>query len=98
MADRVTDDLFQVRAAAIQKKDRDLLLSTQVSEVPFAATEGYLTLDGITVEVLHVHDVSDLERIALVKEVYQRSGGERTAFLLYRLINTVAGWRIFRVQ
>jgi hypothetical protein len=98
MADRETEELFQVRTAAIQKKDRDLLLSTQVSEVPFAASEGYLALSDIAVEVLHVHDVSDLERIALVKEVYQRSGGERTAFVLYHLTNTVKGWRIFRVQ
>lgn len=98
MADRDTEELFQVRAAAVQKKDRSLLLSTQVAEVPFAASEGYLALDDIAVEVLHVHDVSDLERIALVKETYHRSAGERTAFLLYHLTATVQGWRIFRVQ
>ena len=98
MADQDTEALFRTRAAAVQKKDRGLLLSTQVAEVPCAASEGFLTLDDITVEVLHVHDVSDLERIVLAKETYHRSGGERTAFLLYHLTNTVRGWRIFRVQ
>jgi hypothetical protein len=99
MTDRETDDLFRVRADAVRGKDRELLLSTQVAEIPFAASDGYLALSDIGVDVLHTHDVSDLERIALVKETYHRSGGdERTAFVLYHLTNTVKGWRVFRVQ
>jgi hypothetical protein len=94
-----TEGLFRTRAEAIRKKDRALLVSTQISELPFAATDGYLALSGIDVDVLHEHDVSDLEKVVLVKETYQRSdGNERTAFVLYHLTNTVKGWRVFRVQ
>ena len=98
MIDRETDGLFRTRTEAIRNKDRELLVSTQVSELPFAASEGYMALDGIDVDVLHAHDASDLERVVLVKETYQRPTGERTAFLLYHITNTVKGWRVFRVQ
>ena len=99
MADKDTESLFQVRAEAIRKKDRDQLLSTQVSEVPLAASDGYMSLSDIEVEVLHAHDASELERVVFVKETYKRpDASDRTAFLLYHVTNTVKGWRVFRVR
>lgn len=99
MSDTEMVSLFQRRVDAIREKDRESLLATQVSEIPFAASEGYLTLSDIDVEVLYAHDASDLEKVVLVKEDYQRSDGTaRSAFVLYHVINTVKGWRVFRVQ
>lgn len=99
MADQETEDLFRTRADAVGKKDRALLVSTQVAEIPLGASSGYLQLSGIDVEVLYAHDVSDLERIVLVRETYQQADrGERTAFLLYHLTHTVQGWKVFRVR
>lgn len=99
MTDTEMGILFQTRVDAIRKKDRELLLSTQVTEIPFAASEGYMSLSDIDIDVLYTYDVSDLERVVFVRENYKRStGSDRAAFLLYYFTNTVKGWRVFRVQ
>ncbi len=99
MTDSDVQQLFRTRADAVRNRDVDLFLSTQISELEFASTDGYLALSNIEPDVLYVHEESDIERVVLVKETYKRPDkGDRAAFLLYFLTNTTNGWRIYRVR
>jgi hypothetical protein len=91
--------LFEARDEAVRKDDRQLFLSAQISEIELGSSEGYLSLEDLTTEVVHIHDESELEKVVLVKETYKGPGkSPRSSFLLYFLINTVQGWRIYRVR
>ena len=92
--------LFRTRDEAVRTQDRPLFLSTQISEIELNSSEGYLSLEDITTEVLHIHDESEIEKVVLVKETYHRQPDDnpRSSFLVYFLTNTVAGWRIYRVR
>lgn len=93
------EDLFQARAEAISTKDERRFLSTQVSEIEFAASSSYLSLDRMTAEVLCIHDESPLEKVVFVKETYWPTDkSSRSSFLIYFLTNTVDGWRIYKVR
>ncbi len=91
--------LFEARDEAVRKDDRPLFLSAQVSEIELGSSEGYLSLEELTTEVVHIHDESEIEKVVLVKETYRESGkSPRSSFLLYFLTYTVQGWRIYRVR
>ncbi|HTF47552.1 MAG TPA: hypothetical protein VK735_08910 [Pseudonocardia sp.] len=91
--------LFDARAAAVYANDRPSFLSTQVSEIDLGSSDGYLSLRDLTIELLHTHDESDIEKVVLVKETYTRDElPPRSSFLLYYLIRTVVGWRIYRIR
>jgi hypothetical protein len=94
------EHLFRTREEAVRKQDRPLFLSTQVSsEIVFGSSEGYLSLEDITTEVIYIYDESELEKVVLVKETYkQPDKNPRSSFLVYFLTNTVQGWRIYRVR
>jgi hypothetical protein len=91
--------LFETRDEAVRKEDRSLFLSTQISELELGSSDGYLSLEDVTTEVLYVHDESELEKVVLVKETYKHPGkSPRPSFLLYLLTHTVQGWRIYAVR
>jgi hypothetical protein len=94
--------LFSTRDEAVRKQDRSLFLSTQVSEIEFGVSKGYLSLEDMTTEVIYIHDESELENVVLVKETYKQPDetdeNPRSSFLVYFLTNTVKGWRIYRVR
>lgn len=85
--------LFQQRDNAVVKKDRKLFASTQIQEIVNASIDGYLSSSNLVTEVFYVADDSDLKKVAFVKESY----GTHSAFLLYHLINTAQGWKIYDV-
>jgi hypothetical protein len=94
------EHLFRTREEAVRKQDRPLFLSTQVSsEIVFGSSDGYLSLEDITTEVINIYDESELEKVVFVKETYkQPDTNPRSSFLVYFLTNTVQGWRIYRVR
>ena len=93
------ETLFETRDEAVRKRDRPLFLSTQVSEVELGSSEGYLSLEDITTDVLCIHDESELEKVVLVRETYKHAGNSpRSSFLVYFLTCTIKGWRIYRVR
>jgi hypothetical protein len=97
--DSDVEALFRTRAEAVKKQDRSLFLSTQVSEIDLGSSEGYLSLEEMTTDVLYVHAESELERIVLVKETYKRPNkDEHSSFLMYFLTQTIKGWRVYRVR
>jgi len=99
MTDSDVQELFRTRAQAVRRRDIDLFLSTQIGELEFASSDGYLSLSDMQLDILYVHEESDIERVALVKETYTRpERGDRSSFLLYFLTNTTQGWRIYRVR
>lgn len=99
MTDSDVQELFRARAQAVRDQDIDLFLSTQISELEFASSDGYLALRDLQLDILYVHEESDIERVVLVKETYARpQKGDRSSILLYFLTRTTRGWRIYRVR
>lgn len=91
--------LFQIRDKAVNKQDRNLFLSTQIAENEGGASDGYLAIDKMKTEVLHVHNEGEIEKIILAKETYSPKGKDPYhAFPLYFLTNTIKGWKIYKVR
>jgi hypothetical protein len=91
--------LFETRDEAVRKQDRPLFLSTQISEIEFGSSEGYLSFEDMTTDVLYIHDESELEKVVLARETYKHAGtNPRSSFLIYFLTSTIKGWRIYRVR
>ncbi|MCI2421571.1 hypothetical protein MOQ72_29475 [Saccharopolyspora sp. K220] len=95
-------ELFRVRDEAVRKRDPEQFLSTQLVDVPFAASESYLSIDDMTTEVLHAQEESDGATAVFVRETYVSSKKEqkspRSAFLIYFLVNTGGKWKVYRVR
>jgi hypothetical protein len=93
-------DLFRARDKAVAAKDATLLLSTQVDEIPQAGSAGYLALKRLTTRVVAtVPEASSPTKVVFVKETYRDdTGATRSAYLLYHLVDTPTGWRIYRVS
>lgn len=99
MVDKTITALFKTRDTAIQKQDRELFVSTQVDEIERGSSEGYLGVEHLTSEVLYVHDVNELEKVAFVKETYAPSHNiTYRSYVTYFLVNTVKGWKIYKVK
>lgn len=91
--------LFSIRDRAVRTQNRDLFLSSQVGEIEYGASEEYLTADRMETEVLAMHQVSEIEVVVFVKEMYVREDADPyTAFPVYFLVNTVAGWKIYKAH
>lgn len=91
--------LFSARDEAVQKQDAALFLSTQLSDIGFASSEGYISTKEMTTEVLNVYKASEESAVAFVRETYRPPGKrERSAFLIYFLIATRSGWKIYRTR
>src|SRR3982751_3062330 len=98
MIDEQIFTLFKTRDQAIKKQNRELFLSTQVDEIERGSSEGYLGVEKLVTEVLSVHGENELEKIAFVKETYKPSKNiPYTSYLIYYLVNTVKGWKIYKV-
>jgi hypothetical protein len=99
MISKTIQQLFKSRDIAIQNQDRELFLSTQVDEIERGSSEGYLGVENLTTEVLSVHGENDLEKVVFVKETYKPSKNiPYASYLIYYLVNTVNGWRIYKVK
>jgi hypothetical protein len=90
--------LFHTRDEAVSKKDRTLFLSTQVEEISNASSAGYLAQDKLSTVVLATVNTGELTQVAFVKETYFTAGEKsHDCFLIYFLVNTLGGWKIYRV-
>jgi len=91
--------LFSTRDKAVAKKDRKLFLSTQIAEIEYGYSEGYLNMKNMTSDVLYVYKENELEKIVFVNETYiPKDRDLYKGFLLYFLVNTVKGWKIYKVK
>jgi len=91
--------LFKTRDEAVLKQDKDLFLSTQLAEVDYASGEGYLAIDRLKSEVLYIHSENDLEKAVFVKEIYSpKRKKPYSSFVVYFLVNTKAGLRIYKIR
>jgi|SRR3972149_8694965 len=85
--------LFQTRDQAVAKKNKQLFASTQIQDIPYASISGYISCSSLETNVLNVVDDTDFKKVVFVKENY----GTHWAFLLYYLVNTVNGWKIYDI-
>jgi hypothetical protein len=85
--------LFQTRDTAVAKKNYQQLAATQLHDIPNASVNGYIYAGQLKTDVLHVVEDTELKKVVFVKENY----GTHSAFLLYFLVNTVDGWKIYNI-
>ncbi len=82
--------LFKTRDAAILKKDKKLLLSTQIKEIDGSSSQGYLDTERMETTILHLHQdqFEDNVWIVFVREEYFQSGKlSHHDYLLYTVVN-----------
>ncbi len=99
MIQKSIQKLFTDRDKAVKTKDKKLFLSTQVGEVQGSSFDGYISVDGLTTEVITEHDDKELEnKVIFVKETYFPAGKDTYfSYVTYYLVETVRGWRIYRL-
>ena len=85
--------LFHTRDTAVRNKDYIAFASTQIQDIPTATINGYLSYGNLKTEVISVADDTPIKKVAFVKENYST----HTAFLLYYLVNSVDGWKIYNI-
>lgn len=86
--------IFQTRDNAVAEKDEKKLAATQLQDIPYASIHGYISCGYLQTTLLHVVDEdTDLKKIAFAKEDYKT----HSAYLLYYLVNTVDGWKIYDI-
>jgi hypothetical protein len=99
MIDKTILQLFKTRDTAVKKQDRELFVSTQVDEIERGSSEGYLGVEHLTTEVLSVVGENDLEKVVFVKETYTPSKNiPYNSYLIYYLVNTINGYKIYKVK
>jgi hypothetical protein len=82
-------EIFNTRDKAIAEHNQQLLLSTQVGEIPKSGSEGYIKTDKQISKVLHVHhdDKDPSLWVALVQEDYFFNNNfSHRGYLLYKLV------------
>ena len=95
------NNLFECRDKSVKSKDRTLFLSTQVGEIQGGGSSDYMALDDMDTVVLHEEAVSEIEKVVFVKETYKytKNGKEPySSYPVYFLVNTIKGWKIYRVR
>lgn len=85
--------LFQTRDKAVLEKDYQQFASTQLQDLPNYSMSGYISCGQLKTEVLYVVEDGELKKVAFVKEDY----GIHSVFLIYYLVNTVEGWKIYNI-
>jgi len=85
--------LFQIRDKAVADKDYKQFADTQIKDIPNASINGYISSGGMETELLKVVEDGELKKVAFVKENYDN----HSAYLLYFLVNTVNGWKIYDI-
>lgn len=98
-ANKEISKLFGFRDKAVQKQDRMSFLSTQVAEIKDGSSDNYLAIDALKTEILHIHKENELEKVVFVKEIYSpKNNDPYVSFPVYFLVNTVQGWKIYKVK
>lgn len=98
MTDQPIQKIFQTRDQAVKKQDRGVFLSTQVAEIERGGSAGYLGVGSLRSEVLQIYDESELEKVVFVKETYSTDKDPYDAFVVYHLVNTTEGWKIYKMK
>lgn len=90
--------IFKTRDQAILKKDKELFLSTQIGEIRDSSSDGYLSIGKMVTEVLAVEKINEITKMVSVKETYYvKSKKSHSILLIYYLVNTVRGWKIYGI-
>lgn len=92
--------LFSKRDQAVSKNNKLLFLSTQLDEIEDSYSSGYLSTGKLETKVLLVYpeDKSVLTKVAFVQETYYNNGRKsHQGFLMYFLVNTNKGWKIYKI-
>jgi hypothetical protein len=91
--------IFKARDEAVRKQDTPLFLSTQLFEIAFGSSKSYLSINGMTTEVLNVHKESEDDLVVFAKETYTPQGKHpHSSFLIYFLTATRKGWKIYKIR
>jgi|SRR3989338_5632955 len=93
--------LFRSRDKAITARNRDAFLSTQAGELPNCSYEGYVSVGRLETKILAVHSdqMNTIHKIAFVEErYYPKNKPSYSSFVLYFLIDTKEGWKIYRLS
>jgi hypothetical protein len=85
--------IFQARDDAVAGNDYAKFAATQINNISNASIDGYLASQELKTEILHIAEDTEITRVVFVKENY----GKHFAFLLYHLVNTVQGWKIYDI-
>lgn len=100
MENKQINQLFKTRDKAVKTQDGKLFLSTQIGEIKDSLSAGYLSADKMVTEVIVVDldEGSELTKIVIAKETYfSRGKKSHSGFLIYYLVNTVEGWKIYKI-
>ncbi len=82
-----------MRDEAVAKRDAGLFISTQLTDIPYSSIIGYLNCEQLMTSVIVIADDTDVTKVAFVNEDY----GTHSAFLIYYLVNTVNGWKVYNI-
>jgi hypothetical protein len=87
------------RGKAVKAKNKELFLSTQIEEISFFLSSGYLSQDKLITEVVAVAEANEISKAVFVKESYFNKGMKtHDAFLIYYVVRTSKGWKIYRAS
>ena len=91
--------IFGTRDEAVRTQDASLFLSTQLAEIELGLSESYLSIADMATEVLFGYEQSDDNVVVLARETYRPPGKHsHSSFLIYYLIQTTKGWKIYKVR
>jgi hypothetical protein len=91
-------NVFHTRDEAVRTKNNALFLSTQIEKIKEASSLGYIAQDKLETVVLATVNTGEFTKVAFVKETYFPEGKQsHDSFLMYFLVITPKGWKIFRV-
>jgi hypothetical protein len=90
-------DLFVMRDAAVGKHDIRSFQNTQLSQIIGPIAEAYTSLSRLVTDVIaEAEDEPGVSVVVFVKETYYQDDTRVDSnFVVYGLINTAAGWRIY---
>lgn len=97
---REIKEIFLLRERAVKQKDRKLFLSTQIDEIAGSSSHGYLSIDKLETKILAIDFRSEdkLATVVVSKETYFFKGKKsHSALLIYHLVNSVEGWKIYNI-
>lgn len=99
MSIKSVEDLFKQREDAIKTKSVSLFEETQLHELVGSISSHYLSIDAMKTTILNeVDDTPGLTKVVFVKEEYYIDNKlSHHNFLLYGIVNTIAGWKIHTI-
>ena len=100
MNDAKITALFKTRDNAIKTRNEKLFLSTQVGELTNSNYGGYIKIDKMKTDILSIYSEKDkpYNKVVFAKETYYPTDNNNHSwFMLYFLIDTKEGWKIYRI-